>query len=408
MSSGPSGPCSPRKVGGTIISTATVSSPSPLSSSTRRSDGGSPRRSQALATSFTALPLENDCTTAPLPSSAWGQEARLCVHADSSHVTTLYPNYLFDPDGDLAPVNKPNTVDMVAFVNQQADGINFAGHATGIIVAYTRTPGPDSTGVVFGSFVQVSPTRAVAAWHTVNHGEVSRDVWVSKSCSITDWEQVFRVPKIRAKYFRQATIVAGFQDDREDAVRRLAGFDTITGPDGLPLSPPTPVDLVVLELPAEFHRDPFLKPLPKNVTQTKIKKIGVVAYNHREPRREEDRLSIYHTTTGIPPYEHEERFLHYGAKSLATGMFVGTDGNYILYEASLSEGSAGGPVVSLARPCYVWGIHTAAFSDSVPPRQSRNFNVAISFYHPAVRALYDKHVLPTLNESDRVEVLAGY
>lgn len=314
----------------------------------------------------------------------------------------IYPNFVFDPEGELVVAPKLGTFPMTQLLQKQTIGINFSGQATGLVIASAGDINRSTKNLRFGTFFQISPTRAFACFHTLAGTKpASREIYVTKVCSISDWEAILSTARSRAKYLRRAKVVDGFEADRASWQARIS--ERVGG-----LSPILPVDVLVLELPHDFANDPYLKPLPRNKLKT-IKKIGVVAYNHKEARNEDERLEIYYSTLGIPPYDSESKFIHFGNKSLSTGILVHHSEHYVEYEASLMEGASGGPLISLTRPHYFWGIHSCAFVDAEPGQQpkSRNFNSAISFYHPAVLALYQKHVLNTLPDADRAEVLAS-
>jgi hypothetical protein len=401
MIGAPTGPCSPR-TNAEFQSRSTSPTRSPKSALWATSDSKFSPNSGSPVSQATW----KDCTLVPVSDYSWKREGRICVHADTSNNTAVYPNFLFDPDGDVVPTPVPGTFDMSQLVSQQCDGINYSGQATGIMVASNGDPAK-SHHISLGTFFQLSPTRAIGCFHNVVHPLDSKrrlkDVWVSKTCTVTHWEAIITSAKSRAKYFRRANILGDSETERSEILSQLSDTLKVNG-----LTPSTPLDVVILELPPDFASDPYLKPLPRNKFKT-IKKIGVVAYNQREQRREEERAEIYQCTQGIPTYDQEPKYIHHGSKSLSPGILVNYSDHYITYEASLIEGSSGGPLVSLTRPHYFWGVHCWAFSDTDPNQapKSRNYNVAISFYHPGVLALYERYVLGTLSDGEKAEIIAA-
>eukprot|EP00996_Jenningsia_fusiforme_P000238 NODE_1193_length_1651_cov_39.951311_g1059_i0.p1 GENE.NODE_1193_length_1651_cov_39.951311_g1059_i0~~NODE_1193_length_1651_cov_39.951311_g1059_i0.p1 ORF type:complete len:430 (+),score=69.92 NODE_1193_length_1651_cov_39.951311_g1059_i0:76-1290(+) len=397
MLGGPTGPCSPRSNPEFQLGTTSPS----------KSPKGASMWSQSEAIrfspSFRESPGWKEHTRVPEVDSIGRREGRLCVHADTCNNTVVYPNYMFDPDGEVVPTHLPGTFDMTNLVSQQADGIDFAGQATGIVIASAGDPAK-SPHVSVGTFFQVSPTRAIACFHNVAHPFEKQkrleDVYVSKVCTVTHWEALIAAPKSRSKYFRRARILPEADEFRSEMLPLIRESMKMSKS-----APRVPLDIVILELPSDFCNDPYLKPLPRNKFKT-IKKVGVVAYNQREIRREEDRLDVYQCTQGIPTYDQEPKYIHHGSKSLSPGILVNYSDQFITYETSLTEGSAGGPLLSITRPHYFWGIHCCAMADSEPnqPMKSHNYNMALSFYHPGVLELYEKFVLPTLPQAEQFDV----
>lgn len=335
---------------------------------------------------------------------SYRRDARFCVHADTNNNLSLYPNMLFDPSGDLVISQRAGTFEMASLVQSQVDRISRAGTSAGLLLSYNPNTKDPTKHIRLGTFFQVSPTRAIAAYHTCYDGNNKvRELWVSKSCSITHWPSLFQCPHSRGKYFRQIRVVRDFDEER---ARLLPYYGEGLVEKSTGLAPRVPIDIAILELTPDFRDDPYLQPIPKAKLKT-VKKVGVIAYNQREVRDENNRASIYSLTAGIPVYDQEPKYLHYGNKSISPGLLVGNNDAYIASEVSLGEGSAGGPLIPLTLAHYFWGIQTSAFYDAEPAAgvsRSRNFNVALNFYHPAVLILYEKFVLPTLPETEQHEI----
>jgi hypothetical protein len=323
------------------------------------------------------------------------------VHADTNNNLTLYPNMLFDPEGDLVLTNRPLTFDMSSYLSQHINAVTLAATSTGIVISYT----PDSKDrpLRIGTFFQVSPTRAITSFHVVGEGRsVRTSVWVSKSCSITHWQSLFLNAKTRQKFFRRVSIVKEFEEERQKLLQSYGDIPE----KGSGLIPRTGIDIAVLEMPPDFRDDKYLVPIPKSKVRG-VKNVAIVAYAQRDPREENSRGALYSSTAGLPLYDHEARFINFGAKSLSIGLVSGSSDSYITTEVSLGEGCAGSPVMPISLTKYFWGVQCCAFYDAEPaggiPR-SRNYNVAVSFFHPAVQSLYERFVLPTLPEGEQAEI----